>query len=122
MIHELSSYLTVLDPNALTLVGRFRARMGLNAIKVDTNTNWIYLGKKNDPVVEAYDPFSFYPVDYVRAGLGVSYMTIDGEENNLYMVNSETNSVRIFNLISKKMIAEFDVAESPYWATMMGER
>ncbi len=122
MIHELSSYLTVLDPNALTVVGRFKARMGLNAIKVDTNTDWIYLGKKNDPVVEAYDPFSFFPVDYVRAGLGVGYMTIDGEENNLYIVNSETNTVKIFNLISKKMVAEFDVAESPYWVTMMGER
>lgn len=54
--------------------------------------------------------------------MGVGYMTIDGEENNLYIVNSETNTVKIFNLISKKMVAEFDVAESPYWVTMMGER
>ncbi len=122
VIHELSSYFTVLDPNLLSVVGRFRAKMGLNAIKVDTNTDLIYLGKKNDPVVEAYDPFSFFPVDYVNTGGGINYMTIDGEENNLYMVNSETKSVMIFNLISKKMVAEFDVGENPYWVTMMGER
>jgi hypothetical protein len=28
----------------------------------------------------------------------------------------------VVNLVSKKVIAEFDVGEGPYWVTMMGER
>lgn len=122
VIHELSSYLTAIDPNSLAVVGRFKVRMGMNSIKVDTNNDLIYLGRKSDTVVEAYNPFSFVPVDYVKTGGEISYMTIDGEENNFYMVNSEAKSLMLFNLISKKTVAEIDVGEGPYWVTMMGER
>ncbi len=122
VIHELSSYLTVIDPQTLSAVRRFSVRFGMNSIKVDTRTDFVYLGRKIDPMVEVYDSISFVPVDYVRAGGGVSYMTIDGEENNLFMVSPEKNRVMISNVVSKKIIGEMDVGEGPYWVTMMGER
>ena len=122
VIHELSSYLTVIDPASLTTLRRFSVRIGMKSIKVDLRTDFVYLGRKVDPMVEVYDPLSFVPVDYIRAGTGVTYMAIDGDENNLYMVNFERKKVIISNLVSKKIISEMDVGEGPYWITMMGER
>ena len=122
VIHELSSYLTVIDPQTLSTVRRFSVRLGLNSIKVDTRTDFVYLGRKIDPMVEVYEPVSFVPVDAVRSGAGISYMTIDGEENNLFMVSPEKNRIIISNVVSKKVIGEMDVGEGPYWVTMMGER
>lgn len=122
VIHELSSYLTILDPTSLSIIRRFSVRMGMRSIKVDTRTDLVYLGKEHDILVEVYDPFSFVPVDSIRTGGGIAYMTIDGEENTLYMVNPETNSVLISNLVRKGIVAEIDVGEGPYWVTMMGER
>jgi hypothetical protein len=49
-------------------------------------------------------------------------MAIDSEENNLYLVNSDTKSVMVSNLVRKKIVSEMDVGEGPYWVTMMGER
>ena len=123
MINEWSSYLTVFDSASLTVRGRFTVtRMGLSAIKVDTVTGFIYLGRMNDTVVEMYEPFSFVVVDFIQTAGGVTYMTIDGETNNLYMVNPETKSLMMTNLVSKKVPSEIDVGDEPYWITVMGER
>jgi YVTN family beta-propeller protein len=122
VIHELSSYLTVIDPASLTVLRRFSVRLGMNSIKVDTKTDLVYLGRKNDIVVEAYDPNSFVPVDSIRTGGNITYMTIDGEVNNLHFLSSEKKTLMIARLVSKKVITEMDVGESPYWVTMMGER
>jgi len=122
VIHEWSSYVSVIDPLSLSVARRFQVRMGMESIKVDTNTDLVYLGRKNDTVVEAYDPFSFVPVDFINTGGGISYMTIDGEVNNLCMVSPGMKALMGSNLISKKMVFIIDVGESPYWVTMMGER
>lgn len=122
VIHEWSSYLTVMDPNFLSVMRKFSVRMGIGSIKVDTNTDLVYLGRKNDTVVEVYDPFSFVPVDFIKTGASIAHMTIDGEENNLYMINPEIKTMMVINLISKKMVSEIDVGEGPYWVTVMGER
>jgi len=96
--------------------------MGMESIKVDTNTNLVYLGRKNDTMVEAYEPFSFVPLDFINTGGGISYMTIDGEGNNLHMVNPGMKTLIGANLISKKTVFIIDVGESPYWVTVMGQR
>jgi YVTN family beta-propeller protein len=122
VIHELSSYLTVMDPNSLSIIRRFPVRIGMNSIKVDPRTDLVYLGRKNDIVVEAYEPNSFVPVDVIKTGGTIAYMTIDNEENNLYLVGSETKSLMVSNLVSKRMVYEMDVSEGPYWVSVMGEK
>jgi YVTN family beta-propeller protein len=122
VIHEWSSYVSVIDPLSLSVARRFQVRMGMESIKVETNTDLVYLGRKNDTVVEAYDPFSFVPVDFINTGGGISYMTIDGQENNLHMISPGMKALMSSNLISKKMVFIIDVGESPYWVTVMGER
>jgi YVTN family beta-propeller protein len=122
VIHELSSFLTAINPSTLSTVRRFQVRIGMNSIKVDNRSDFVYLGRKIDPVVEAYDPFSFVPIDSVNAGTGVVYMAIDRGENNLYLVNTQRKKVVVSNLVSKKIVTEMDVGEDPYWVTMMGEQ
>ena len=122
VIHELSNYLTVIDPSSFSTLRRFQVRIGLNSIKVDNRTDLVFLGRKNDITVEVYDPLSFVPVDIIRTGGTIAYMTIDGEENNLYLVNEDKKSLMVNNLVRKRIVFEMDVGESPYWVVVMGER
>jgi len=122
VIHEFSSFLTVIDPISLSVIRRFPVRMGMNAIKVDPIADWVYLGRKNEVVVEVYDPFSFVSVDVIRTGGTIAYMAIDEEENNLYLVNPGLKRLMASNLVSKRIIYEIDVGEDPYWVALMGER
>jgi len=97
--------------------------MGANAIRVDKRTDLVYLGRKNDRYAEVYNPLSFSVVDTIQTGVGdIASMTIDGEENNLYLVNAGTKTVMVSNLISRKTLFEIDVGEEPYGITVMGEK
>jgi YVTN family beta-propeller protein len=123
IIHEMSSYLMVLDPPVFSSPKRFQVRMGANAIRVDKRTDLVYLGRKNDRSAEVYDPLSFSVVDTIQTGVGdIATLTIDGEENNLYLVNAGTKTVMVSNLISRKTLFEIDVGEEPYGVTVMGEK
>ena len=122
VIHEWSTYLTALDPFALSVLRRFSVRMGMVSMKVDPQTDLVNMGRRRDTVVEVYDPFSFVVVDSINTGAGITYMTIVGDENNLYMVNPEMKSVMVSRLVRKRVFSEMEVGESPYWVTMMGER
>jgi YVTN family beta-propeller protein len=122
VIHELSSYLTVVDPISFRILKRFSIGPGLNFIKVDTRTDLVYLSRKSDPIVGVYNPLSFVSVDFVQTDGTVDCMAIDGDENNLYLVNSDVKSLMVSNLVRKKIVSEMDVGEGPYWVTVMGER
>ena len=122
VIHGRSPYLTIIDVPSLSVVRREFLGMGASSIKVDSRTDMLYIGKKFEDGVSVYDPLSFQPVDYIQTGAAVGYMTIDGDENNLYLVMPEKKSLRAVNLVSRKTVFEIDFCESPYWITVMGER
>jgi YVTN family beta-propeller protein len=121
VIHELSSYLAVIDPMSFRVLRRFSIGPGMISIKVNSRTGDVYIGRNNDIFVGVYNPSSFVAVDLIRAGGTVNYMTIDDEENNLYMVSSELKRVIVSNLVRKKILYEIDVGEAPYWVSVMGE-
>jgi hypothetical protein len=112
----------VIGSSSLSTQRRFQVRIGAISIKVDNRTDLVFIGRKNDFMAEVYDPLSFVPVDIIRTGGVIGYMTIDGEENNLYLVNEGKKSLMVSNLVRKKMVYEIDVGESPYWVVVMGER
>jgi YVTN family beta-propeller protein len=121
--HESTPYLTVLDPLSLASLQRIFVGSGMTSIKVDTNTDLLYIGKKHHGAVALFDPFaSFLPVDSINIVDDATYMTIDGQENTLHLVIPEKKTVMIINLISRRAVSEIDVGEGPYWVTMMGER
>ena len=121
VIHEISSYVTVVDPNTLTPTGRFPLRSAMNAIKVDPNTDLVYLAGKRDFVVGVYDPLAFAPVDVVDTAASVVQMATDGDENTLYMVSPDRRSILAADRIRKNVVGEIDVGEGPYWVTVVGE-
>lgn len=122
VIHEQTPYLTVIDPATLVLLNRVFIGREMRSIKVDTSAGLLYIGQKHSSTVDVYSPFSFLPVDAVHTGDTASYMTIDGEENNLHMVVPERQILMVVNLISKRMVSTIDVGEDPYWISLMGER
>ncbi len=122
VIFARSPYLSIIDPVTLSVVRKMFIGPGLSSIKVDTMTDMFYISRQYDAVVEMYDPFSLAPGAYIPAVRGVTYMTIDGEENSLYLVSPETNTVMTINLISRKITGQTDAGEYPTWVTMMGER
>jgi YVTN family beta-propeller protein len=122
VIHEGSSNLLEFDAAFLTLLRKDKVKFGENSIKVDNRTDYVYLGRKRDVIVEIYEPTLFNVIGFIDTGGEIEYMTIDGEQYYLYLVNSDRKTVMIVNLVSRKVVAEFDVGEGPYWVTMMGER
>ena len=73
-------------------------------------------------LLEAYDPFTLVAGAYIPAMSDVVYMTIDGQENNLYLASREKKMLMSINLVTRKITAETDVGGSPAWLTLMGER
>jgi DNA-binding beta-propeller fold protein YncE len=122
VIHELSPYIGVINPTLLIAAGRFPVRSGMVAEKIDTNTDLVYLARKRDFVVGIYDPLSFAAVGFVNTGASVVQMTIDGDENTLFMVSPDTKRILVSTLIGNRMVGQLDVGEGPYWVTLMGER
>jgi hypothetical protein len=112
----------VVDPISFRILKRFSVGPGMNFIRVDALTDLVYIGRKNDTFVGVYNPLSFVSVDFVETGGPIDYMAIDGEENNLYLVSSDMNSLMVSNLVRKKIVSEMDVGQGPYWVTIMGER
>jgi hypothetical protein len=94
----------------------------MSYIKVDPVTNLVYMGRTRDAFVGVYEPNSFVPMDYIQADGGTCYLTIDGDENNLYMVGAQMPRLTNTNLISRKRVSILDIGDAPCWVTMMGER
>jgi YVTN family beta-propeller protein len=122
IISEDSPYILVLDPATLAVLRREFVGRGSHSIKVDTKTDLIYIGKKFGAEFSVYDPFTWVPVDYVRTMGPVEYGTIDDETNNLYSSLPENRMVSVINLTNRKPQTDFDLAGSPFWITLYGER
>lgn len=121
VIHETASYVTVINPGTLTVSGRFQVRSGMDAIKVDPNTDLVYLGGRRDLAVGLYEPFAFGAVDVLDTGAGAAHMAMDGEENTLYVVSPGVNRVLVSDRIRKRTVGELDVGDGPSWISVMGE-
>jgi len=122
VIHERSPFMTVVDPRQLTVVTRARVRSGVTAIKVDAVRNLLYIGAGNDPMIEFYDPNALVPVNGMKSKAGTSYLTIDAEDNSLCIVSPDTRSLVIGSLADRRISAEIDVGDGPYWVAVMGEK
>ncbi len=122
VINRLNTYLTVIDPLSLTVLKKFYVGMGIDSLKVDTMTDQVYAGKEQMAGVEVFEPFSFNAIDSIPTSGGTRYMTIDGDQNNLYVLVPDKQSLQVINLVSRKTVAEIDVGVAPHRITMIGER
>jgi len=117
-----STYMSALDTTSLLVVSRVYVGFGMNSLKVDPLTGLIYMGKISETEVAVYDPFTLQAIDYIAVREVPAYMTIDGQENKLWIAGLTTGRLVGVDLASRKVVAEIDVSAEPFWLTMMGER
>ena len=122
VIQSASPYLTVLDVASLSVTNRIFVGLGLSGIKVDRNTGLIYVAKKNESRVFILDPALLIPLDYMQTASNVSFMAVDDENNNMFLLLPDEKAVQAARITGRQPLPEFDVLESPYFITMMGER
>jgi YVTN family beta-propeller protein len=122
VIHERSPYLTVVDPQQLTVVTRARLGTAADAIAVDGVRGLICLSSRNDTAVQFYDPNALMPLYSMKARTGISHLTIDAEDNRLYMADPDTRTVIVGRLADRKVDTEIDVGDGAYWIAVMGEK
>ncbi|SNB47144.1 YncE family protein [Geobacter sp. DSM 9736] len=120
--HSMSPYLLVINPASFSAEKRVYAGMGIAALKINPSTDFIYAGYRIGGKTEIFDSYSYIPVDSIPAEEGISYLTIDGDENNLVGVRLGSATVQLVNLVSKKVVGQIDVGEEPYLAALFGEK
>jgi YVTN family beta-propeller protein len=122
VIQSTSPYLTVIDLASLSVTNRIFVGLGLDGIKVDRNTGLIYVSKKDEDRVFILDPGLLIPLDYLQTASNVSFMAIDDENNNMFLILPDEKAVQAARLTGRQPLPEFDVLEAPYYCVMMGER
>lgn len=116
-----SPFLTVIDPSRLTVIERIYVGIGAVSIKVDTQSDLVYIGKRSGGI-SIIDPISRMIIDRIDVVGGAFSMTIDSEENALFVLQSDRKTLQKINLISKKVMRDFEVANGAYSVSVMGER
>ncbi len=91
-------------------------------MKVDPRTDLIYLSHGDDRRISVYDPVSLQPIDRFDVPGSVSHMTIDDAENTLLALVPERRAIAVFDLTSRKLLAEIPVGAAPYAVAFAGER
>lgn len=121
VIHRFSPFVTRIDTASLATARRFVGSR-VTAIAVDPRTDLIYLGIEDADTIEIYDPLSFLPLDSISTAGEVSFLSIDGEENNLHLLLPELRQVHVVRQVGQKLVARIDLGEAPYWASLFGGR
>lgn len=116
-----SPNLSVIDPSRLTVTERIFVGTGAVSIKISTLTGLILVGKRYGGEIAIVDASSLMFIDSIRVAGNAAYMTIDRQENTLFVALPERRMVQKFNLTSKKIMAEIEVSEGAYAVAVMGE-
>ena len=122
IIHQWSPHLLVIDTSSLAVVRKQNVGLGFQALKVDPASDWIYMARRGGSDVEVLDPFTLMARRFLGAGGEVAFMTIDGQENSLFLLMPGKETLRIVDLIRYDPRVEIDVGVDPCWATVLGER
>lgn len=121
VIHQSSPYLDVIDTAALTIAQRVYVGPGASALKVDSQSDRVYLGFRDSGAIEVFEPTTFLPTDRFSGNAGTGHLTIEGDGNNLCVVLPQGGEVRLLRLVGKSIVARTDVPE-PREAALLGER
>ena len=121
VLHAYSAYLDVVDASTLAVTQRVFVGPKSVSIKVDSQTDRIYLGFKGSKSISVYDPAGLLPIDEIRTEGGADFLTIDGQGNNLCVIDSLRGEIRLVRLVGKTVAAQVDLPE-PSEVALLGER
>jgi YVTN family beta-propeller protein len=122
VIYAGSPYLTTLDPYSFSVLRRIYLGPQAAAIKVDTNTDLIYIARKSANTVEVYNPTSLLPVDIIGVGNTIDFMTIDAESNRLLLLSSSHDLLMAVDINSRQVHSMIDVGKGPFRVRIVSER
>ncbi len=117
-----SPYLTVIDASRLVITQRIFIGIGALSIKVDTQTDLILVGMKAGGNILVIDAFASMAIDAIVLEGNAAYLTIDDEENSLFVALPDIKSLQKVNLTSKKITGAIDVGEEAYAVVVVRER
>jgi YVTN family beta-propeller protein len=117
-----SPNMTVIDPGRLIVTEKLFIGSGAVSIKFDTRTGLILVGKQAGGGISVIAPLALMVIDTIGIGGNAAFMTIDDEENTLFVTLPEKRTLQKINLTSKKIMAEIEVGETAYAVVVMGER
>jgi YVTN family beta-propeller protein len=117
-----SPYMSIFSLPDLSLSRRVFVGLGAMALKVDTRTDLVFVGRPDDSVLEVYDPFSFLPLDRVQLPYGAAYLVIDDLENTMLALAPGRRAVVFVELTTRRVVGALDVGFAPAYVTIVGER
>lgn len=121
VISGFSSDLLVVDPADFSVTSRIFIGNGAFSIKLDSKTGLLYVGKKSGEIA-VVDPIALAVIDVFEVDGEAGFLTIDNEENSLFVVLPDKKRIQKFNLVNKKLLGTIEVGEGCYALVVMGER
>lgn len=122
VISQDSPNLTVVDTAQRAATRKIFIGMGAASLKVDTRTDLVYVGKKFGGEIAIIDPRASLAIDAIWIEGGAEHMTIDKEENSLFVLLPGKRLLQKINLTSKRSQSEIEVGDEAYELVVMGER
>ena len=110
------------EPSRLRIAEKIFTGIGASSLEVDPQTDLIYVGKRFGNEVSIIEPRSLMFIDTIGIEGSAANMTIDDEENSLFVVIPENNALQKINLTSKKNVSHIEVGKGAYAVVVMGER
>ena len=121
VITRFSSDLLVINASNLALTGRIYVGAGASSVTVDPNTELIYVGKKTGEI-SVVDPELLMPIDRFKANGNVGNLAIDANENSLFVVLPDRETIQKLDLVTKRLKGVIEVQEGSHDVVMMGAR
>jgi hypothetical protein len=93
---------------------------GLVAMAVDPRTHRLFLARRGTGSIEVFDPQSLLPVDAIRTGGDVAFLTLDLEGDRLWAAMARGRQVRTFRLVGGEPLFVTDLGTNPAWVVVAG--
>ena len=122
VIGENSLNVQVIDPSQFRVTEKIFIGMEAASIAVNLRTGLILVGKNFGGGITIVDPLSSMFIDTIKGSGNAAFMTIDLQENALFVALPDQRKLRKINLTSKKTMAEIEVREGAYAVVVVGER
>ncbi len=121
VVHRTSPDLSVVDTKQLAVTERVFLGGPGSSIVLDPRTGLLYVGMAAGGI-SVVDPGALMFTDTVNTGHpDTGLMTIDTEENTLYVVVPSRGILQKINLVSRRVMAELELEAGAWSPTVMGE-
>jgi len=122
VISENSPNLQVIDPSQFRVTDKIFIGTGAASITFNPRTGLVLVGKNFGGEITIVDPLSSMFIDTIKVSGIAAFMTIDRQENTLFVTLPDKRKVQKINLTSKRSMAEIEVGEGAYAVAVVGER